>query len=478
MRKVVTMLAILSLACITQAQNTNRTAYYDSLTYADYLKADWKELHQHGKTAIKENAASDWVYKRMGYGLNVRRKYLSSTYYYNKVLHENREDADALVMNFNNYVNSGMQGAAGVIDKWMTDGLRDYVGVRRKILESIYLEGGAVVSNNLKQNGNTRLFDPQHLLGTQDLTTGMYYWQLGLTLNAGKTVSFNIAYTGMILPHSDQYQYGYPKLVGTQPSQNNGVPYMRNIYQPADSTATIKYNTQQHQAYIGANFSMPYGWGLTPFIHLLIYNTTLTSFNTQPQYYLAQPIDTFQSVRPSVTYTNSPLTSVDAVLGFNLYKQYRNVLFEAGGSYSSISKVNTWQANASVTYYPLGNTYLSFTPRLTYQNLAGSNKLLYQLNVSGRLHKYLWLSTYGTYGDLLYSNEANGSTVFNSTNSTQYRLGATLYSPVHKNVGVFLGYQFRQMKGTIYKYTNNTNYDTYQTSYQNHLLTLGLKFNL
>lgn len=477
MRKGLMIIAGLLYYCTAFTQGSERAVYYDSLTYADYIKGDWDALLHHGKMAAHENAGNEWVYKRMGYVQQLRRHYFNSVYYYNKVSHTNKYDADALVMNYNNLLQSGRYGDAYRLTRLMDTATQEYVGYHKKIFESIYVEGGAALSNNKQLHASDKLVDPQHRWGSQTLTTGMYYWQLGLSLRAGKAMQLYIAYNGLLLAQQQQYNYGYSKLVGTQPAVYNGVPYQRNIYQPADSLTSYNYLVQQHQLYLGANIALPFQWNFTPFVHVLYYSYKTLAQSNFPQQYYAQPIDTFQSTRPVFLFIPTPVSGFEAAVGFVLSKQIRWFKPEVQVGYSAMDQLNILQATAALGIYPLANTYFSFTPSVSYVN-AGGSKLIYHLDITARLHRYCWLNVFGTYGNMQYWNEKAGALVYNTTTPILYRLGGGLYLPVHRKVELFLNYQYRQMQGAQQKYINNNQYDAVTTTYQNHLITLGLKFNL
>ena len=82
------------------------------------------------------------------------------------------------------------------------------------------------------------------------------------------------------------------------------------------------------------------------------------------------------------------------------------------------------------------------------------------------------------YGDLTNTTEMNGQLVNNITDKTIYRTGSTLFYTMSKNLILHLTYRYSLRQSNYVTYSDATTYSTTFNNYNNHLLAIGIKYNL
>jgi hypothetical protein len=85
------------------------------------------------------------------------------------------------------------------------------------------------------------------------------------------------------------------------------------------------------------------------------------------------------------------------------------------------------QGNASLTWYPKGNTNLAFAAQLTVLSQNSDMRYIPSIESTFRTFKKLWVSAHVLYGDLTNTSEMNGQLVNNITDKTIFRTGSSLF---------------------------------------------------
>ncbi len=445
--------------------------HYDTLTYNDYINASWKELIVHGKEAEAANALSAYGEKRMGYAHYMLGNYFASINYYNTILGKDSSDVDALTMLNLNYYNLGNTTQMKRIQGLMSADLKKYLLLpETRIIESAYVEGGTSFTDNYN-NDKAHLYGPTHFYGSQKLMGNINNGLLGLNVNLSSVFSIYAAYKSAVINNEQ-------RVAATVEPKSNAGGILPKI--GPDTSVSAAFQTKQSQFYINGTIAFKNG-SVTPFFHYISGSgdaivTTYQDLRYQKTLPNSNPPDTF--IR-SFSFLKLSGTVTNFIAGVSLKKQVSHVALEGNISISNFASMKQLQAGASLAYYPFGDTRFSITPQVKYLTDSLNGDLISQLNITAKLHRYCWLTLYGSHGDLEHSNEQNGTVFFNNSDITNNRLGATLFCPISKVFHVYFDYQYQDSQSWFY--TCNGLADTGHlvfTNYKNNYITLGLKINL
>lgn len=456
---------IIFLFLISGSLFSQNKEHYDTLTYNDWIAGNWKELIIHGKEAEANNALSIYGEKRMGYANYMLGNFFSSISYYDMVLDFEPDNTDVMLMLYLDYYYTANSTQMNRIRGMLSDSafatlkLPDW-----KWFESIYAEGGES-SNNNYNNDKANLYSNPHYFGTQTLYGNTSYGQLGIKLNLSNNISTYMSVKQSLINTEQRigFTYTHPNGIG-----GNSI---------SDTSVSSKFKTTQQEFYINSTFAFNNG-SFTPYFHLVMGNAGgigTTWFDQNHQTPPPKPRDTITRI---FSFSDTTISTTDFLIGASISKQIGKLVFEGNFGISNFAYMHQVQVGASMIYYPFGNTHFSIAPQIKYLKDSLNHDLITQLNISMMLHKFCWLTLYGSLGDLEHSNEMNGSVIFNNSDIINNRYGATLFLPVSNTIHIYLDYQLQLCQSWVWTATNPTHNTLVFSNYQNNYITLGLKFNL
>jgi hypothetical protein len=189
-------------------------------------------------------------------------------------------------------------------------------------------------------------------------------------------------------------------------------------------------------------------------------------------------VDTNVAVQTNYIFSSATNSNVNYVLGASIEKEIRKFKLGLAASYSNLSSKTQLQGNANIYWYPKGNTNLVFGAQLTVLSQSSDVHYIPSIESTFRATKKLWISAHVLYGDLTNTTEMNGQLVNNITDKTIYRTGSTLFYTMSKNLILHLTYRYSLRQSNYVTYIDKTNYTSNYNNYNNHLLAIGIKYNL
>ena len=228
--------------------------------------------------------------------------------------------------------------------------------------------------------------------------------------------------------------------------------------------------SREDALYARVGFNMNLGYRLELEQSIAMYNqiinepkfSTVTNNNKidiqQKEYYgkIKYSISNNLALIAGIHYLNTP---------FNNFS-YNNLFYFGGLSYSTpyvtIKYLSNLGSNRDSNYYqqdlsfklqPLGNSKLYTISKFSY-----NKKIIFTQVVGVGISKKLWLEsnvTLGKYDNLI---DQDGLYIYNDVDTKKFKIGASIYTSLTKNLSLSLNYNFEQK--IKYKTTNN-NFNQY-----------------
>ncbi|MCX6185730.1 MAG: hypothetical protein NTU43_01880 [Bacteroidetes bacterium] len=435
---------------------------YDSVTYDNYLKANWDGLIVNTKEAIDNGFETFAIRKRLAYACFMKEDYLTSARQYHKIYKNNPLDVDARLMLYHNYLNTANYQRAKYYAAMFTDEERLYYLVpKNTFITSIDLGGGYQTSDNYSLNANNNIINNK-VYGQQILNRDLSFAQLGLTFQANSALHITLGCDVINTNREEKIVANNYSLLGTR----------------YDTSYIIDNKISQQQFYIQTAFVLPRMYSLKLFGNFIFNQYT----NVTPSYKvdsLKDPkVDTFMTERTNYTFNSTTSNNLNYVVGATIEKEIRKLKLGLTACYSKLSGNNQIQGDFYTTWYPKGNTNLSFNAQLTVLSQNSEMKYIPSFESTFRAAKKLWVSAHVLYGDLTNTSEMNGQLVNNITDKTIFRMGTSVYYTMSKNLILHLTYRYSLRQSNYVIYSDAFNYSTTYNNYNNYLIALGLKFNL
>ncbi|MFA4851917.1 MAG: hypothetical protein WC868_10120 [Bacteroidales bacterium] len=408
----------------------------DEYTYRYYTEQKWDSLIYVSKHALKSKIDYYYLRMRAGIAFYELKKYRKATEHFEKALYFNSTDEIAMEYLYFGYLYSGKNEQAKALIKKFPDNLKEKLNLNKsKLIDEIYIEGGPTLGNNppADENNNTNI-----LLREQNLTRDMRYVAVGLkhTIFKNLTVFHSIS------------------------SIDIG---KRQLIQVYNGSILNDYRIYQRQYYINSTIYLGKGITFTPAFHVINVNFDKLNYS-------------FTANKKLILYQEKKMLK-DYAASVALAKDIGIFDISLLATYSKLNNNYHKQGGFMVTIFPLNNLDLYFTSTFFYQQSTKNNLIAEQL-IGYKLLPKLWIDVFYTLGHLNNFVEKNAFIVYNIDDKILSRKSFSLLFVVNKNIELSLRY-LNMTKENIIKEINNKNHlNTFDNTFNNHLILGGIKWKL
>ena len=471
MQRIIVLILILldiTLPGMQKAEAQQKLEYpeVENTSFRLYNQKNWDSLILYSKAALA--AKQDYYYLRLRYGIALfeNQNYPIACEQFEKAKAFNSSDPVLLEYLYYSYLYSSRTEDAKLLTSDFSMELLAKMKIhKRKLLESIYLEIGNTISDNISMNEYLNMIQPANIYAESLIVGGNNYYHAGFTI---RPLSWISIYQGI----------GYINQETEQKISHRD--YSTEI--PGD-TIIIKWflnNMKQTEYYANATISLSNGWTITPAFHYINVSLKINQFNNKDtSLYWATPTDTLQSIRIHYHYPSSTKTIDDAVFFLGISKKINRVIVGLSGSFSNFSNKNQQIVNGSISWYPKGNLDI-----YTYSNLSyftedqSPGRFVFTQMAGGRIWKKIWLEGNLSIGELTHFVEKSAFVAFNTNDEIKSRYGATLILPIGKHIELSLYYLNYTKSGSYITYINNNSFNNKTYTYHNRSIIGGLKWNM
>ncbi len=443
MRRLIIIL-LLSGASLLHGQHLN-FIQVDTLTYNQYLRADWKGLIKSGKAALDNEINYYYLQMRIAYAYFSMEKYRQSASYYKNALKFNSSDPIAFEYLYYSYKYAGRDNDALAIVSSLTDQQQQAMGINIKSKLVSFGLGYASSFSNASElqndiiDGTTIRVD-----GVQKASIGLNAPGIQLSHRIGKRV---------IIRHQASMLFKDEMSLAIV----NGIDY----FSPEQPIRQFEYG-------MDAGILVAGGFLVNPGVGFI---TTGIPLYSETSYGI------------SAGRNRDPLGEVrlqNWIEKIVLEKQM--TFFDIGLSYvhHNFNFTSTNQFGFHTTVYPMANLNLYFSldayGQLINSNETSATGIIAKPLLGFRVFKNLWLEFSGTFPEHFNFYDVRNSVAHNNIEKTASALEVLAIVPLYsKNLKLFLGYQYRTMNSYFFPVDNILEPGN-KLMYNSHLITGGIKW--
>jgi len=391
-----------------------------------FLKSNWKELVNTGKSFIKNGIEFYYLDVRLGIAYYNLNKYRKAVKYFEKAYKADKNNDLVKEYLYYSYIFSGREPDAEKLKKTFTDEFLKNINLNKTPFIT------AITLDSRIENNKDYLIKPDtgNLL-TQAVRTKYSYFSAGLEQIFGQT----------------RLYYNYGRI-----QKNNNLYYVDSAENIGFYQEFINQKVIQNQLYFNFSNQIKYGLNISVAVNWLHLTSKLDSLNIKDNYN-------------------------NFVGAFSITKDFTNFKTGLYSSFSNLSNNIQIQPGITLTWYPLSSTNLylyfngSYKAEKADGNWGGNFILIPGLGFG--LHNFYIEPSY-TFGDIKNFTEANGLIINNDNDVISDRLDILTYGYLFKGkLNIFFKYQH-------YNKTNRywINETENSITYKNNTYTFGIKWRL
>lgn len=434
------------------SQAIRSSNWYDSVTYASYMKSDWASLTSMGKEALKEKIDFYYLRVRMGDACLYTGNYKKAITHYNAALKFYSGDEYAKKMKYNALLDLGETDQAYRMASGFSMEQRTALNIRKgSMLDFVYLESGYSPSS-YPESDRINTIGTDSIYGERELQKSLFYMHFGGRIRITPALSVFMGYTGMNIRKEKLYGYATTGIHRDSISkQSYGSSYYYSFPKMLRDTS-FEYKLHQDDLYLNGDLLIGDGWKLSPAFHYFRVRTqkitpsySITTL-TDTAYYLTfdESWHTFDYQSDAYQFTKKDSTFSNTLLSLMLQKTIGMFSLELHASRSDFNKVIQKQFGLGCTWFPLGNSSLFGSFRATSLFGKGNRRLILEPSVGGSIGRYTWISGFATFGNLDLYNDHNGYIAYNQVDPIRFRAGTDLLFMLGKHLELYLIYRYYQ----------------------------------
>lgn len=409
----------------------------DSISYALFLKQDWKLLLEFSKKSRSEKIDFYYLKVRTGIAHFKSKEMLLAIKYLEQAYKLNAYDVVVQDYLYWAYRYAGFQLESDMFYEKLSDDLKNKINYKLKFLS--FIEIGIV--SNFNSDSNKEYFNSSQ--------TGLIYvpedfqmYTLGLNHRFSKSTNFYHRITVM---------------------QRNSIAQE----QINSDMYNYKYNGNETRYYAKGTFALGKRWYLDLYLNVISGNyeeiIENPSSNSTNSYYVNSSND--------VRYS-------DVVFGTSISKSHHYFSNSINISYGSLNNFNQFQGGYNLSIYPLGNTRLVPFGSVQYirerRNSLSDSRMVYTGGVSINI-KSFGITGFINVGEIQNYVSDNGSIIYNQTATSKSEVGL-LFSIYLKKVNFKIGYSFMKMEDYYFNEELEISNTAFKFNQQNIIGGLTWKF--
>ncbi len=437
-----------------QGATTLDFATVDRLTYNCYNQQKWDSVILVGKQALRQDIDYYYLRVRMGISYFEKQQYYQSSAHLEMARKFNSGDPYVADYLYRAYLFTNREDEAHRLRSSLPREDQEIPGILKEagdgFLKSVHFESGYTLSSDARPDNLSTLIGHDSVYGEQDLYGNNIYENLGLQLRIAKGFSVTLAYNYLNFQKTKYIQYGMGEAQRDTIIENGASRDYYYSFPFKIHDTSFRYNVHQHEAYLSATVSLPWGIKLIPAFHWIHAGYTkvsadtgmVTKSDTAYYSYIDNTYHTFTYRQLAYNFSQTDTSFNNYLASLRISKDWGIFNIALTGSWSKLNGKQQKQIGVSLTYYPLGNLNLYGTTTVTGFFQGKSNRLLLSQVVGARITPWMWAEGNFYYGDYTNSNIFNGAIVYNNSDKIDYRAGATLLFLVGKHIQLSLIYQY------------------------------------
>lgn len=384
-------------------------------TYDSFVIQDYKTTIKLGALALKQGIDSYYLRYRLGISYFEKQNYEAAIPHLEMAKSLDSNDPILLEYLYYAYVYSNRNEKATLLTAIFPDDLKAKLSSKPMFFKTIAVEIGVLKTSNFDD------FKKANIKGTNNFAQGEFY----------SDVSFaNLLITNQLSPKF--------KLLNAISLVSNTSNMLYQFTLPNKKTQLFTDNNNYLQ-WNSIAFYYLKGWNIGAGAG--IYNSSYISYIVPPPF----PINT--------PFTRTKTSNTNYSASLSIKKRFQYLEPTIGISYTNLSHLKTISAEASLTYFPFGNSKFYGNSKFAFVSNEFENNSIYSQLLGLKLAKKVWIEVYGAYGNHQNYVSENGLFVFNTPNKINWYTGSNL-NFYFKKFDFSLGYGIQERAAT---YENGAN---------------------
>ncbi|MDO9510941.1 MAG: hypothetical protein Q7J34_04215 [Bacteroidales bacterium] len=434
-KPLVILLFLFGIMGVTQAQQNMSTAWVDQITYRLYIENKWDSLILIGKQAQKEGISFYYLHNRLGLAWEAKGNYRKAADEFAHSLSFSSSDPFAVSHRSLCQKWAGMKGFARKTASNLSKENYSLYGFRENLIQEFDLTTGVFFNNAAQIASATDLDGEAKEYGTTDFSTGGKMILGDLIINVMPWMDLQLGFTRFNIDKQQIFRYNLRDSI-------------------------INYPLTQNDIYLSGGIYLAKTLEFRPAFHYLSVDFTPRKPDIISGVYIFEPINQ--------VYKNWAI-STEMVWHKGLFTNRFNVAM------SKINDKNQKQAGLHSTWYPAGNLNYSLGASVIAFS-EDSLRLIYGLQASCKVWKFIWLSADILSGQLRNSSHDNAAIVYNLGEETDFKVSGRMYFTIGKNVVLNISATNWRCKELYSTFIVANNFQDSTFSYNKYLITGGLKW--
>lgn len=417
---LISIFLLLSFTSIV-AQNLS-LEQVDKQTYDSFFNKDYKTTIQIGNDALKQGIDFYFLRYRLGVSYYENKNFEKAITHFEKAKSLDASDPVLLEYLYYSYLFAGRNEQANILAATFSEELKTKIKYKPTLFKSVSLETGMLFTDNFDTFKN-------------------------LDLKSGNSSGKGTFYTDVLFGNIQVSNQFSPKFK------------LQNIFSYVSNTSNdiIQVTVPNTKNDVFTNKSNYFQWNAIAsyFVKNWTINGGFGYYNSSYTYY-ASPIQ-----RPG--FPPRPLAASTANTSnfsgsVSLSKRFKYIEPSLGVSYTNLQSSNTISTEASLTYYPFGNTKFYGNSKLGFVSNANDNNSIFTQLLGVQISKKIWLEGFGAFGNHQSYISDNGLQVFNTPNQINWYAGSNL-NFYFKKIDFSLGYGIQERESSYLSGQNEIKYN-------------------
>lgn len=440
-KRIGTITVLLLFLLNVSAQKKLNFVEVDTRSYQLYEQQKWAELIDYSGQARKQGIDFFYLQARTGIAFFNLQKYRVAADWFLKAYANDRQFEWLQEYVYFSLVYAGRTAEATKLADGFSPALKSKIGYAKSKLTRVALEGGYCFNPD---------FDQLKALDLAETANANNDYGEAYFLKNYHFESFDLShriFPGTSLNHSFMF---------LQTSREQNVDW--------GNRRTFPIKTEQFQYFINPHFVVAKKLHLSPAMSLL---WGKSSYNSG-----------WLDNRSSRNFTEVGFNFSDYIFSTSVWSDFGNFSPGAEVNFANINDQNFTQLSAWLTFYPLSNINLYFTPRVYFKSDNESSLSYNTFGISGgaQLGKVHLQGQY-LVGDMQNFIEAAGYVIANFPGKSDQKYMCSIYVPMGKTRQLVFRYINQNVEEKYRVYVSRVENSTTNYNFTKHTLTAGLVWN-
>ena len=436
MQKRIGLIVALTLFLLAaQAQQKLNFPEVDKVSYELYMQGKWEELIDFAKEARRQNIDFFYLQARTGIACYNLKKYRTASKWFLKAWENDQSFEWLQEYLYYSLFYSGRELEASKLAEQFTVALKQKINFQSMKPLAATFEAGYSFNPEFSQLKKSQFNTQLQIVdeyGEAFFLKNYYFGSLDYSHQLAPGFNLNHNFTHIGISREEQLFWG----------EKNSFPI----------------NINQFQYYLNPYFVAGKKLYISPSLNIIWGNSDLVLGNYDPN-----------------TFYNSPYKYTDFIFTASTFSHFGNFSPGVEYNYAKISDVAFSQYSAWLTFYPLSNQNLYFTPRVYFKSSEENGFGFNTFGISGGAQLGM-VHFYGQYlnGEMENFIEPGGYVVSNFPGKSNRKFTGSVYFPLNKSLLLVFRYLNQDVTEKYRVYSNGTEINSTDYSFIKHTITSGI----